>query len=348
YNSPDELTTALKSMIDTALAADGITVNVDYEFDAEDNYGRLVFSTDNAGDLFAFSQVNTAAAQKLGLHQGVGAAAVSIRGEDVAGTINGIEATGKGQILTASSGTEPATPGFYLNAAVGDLSASTALDSFRVEVDGVSSGDITLGVLGDTDPEAVASVMQTAINNDAALMAAGVSVRVEYDFASGGFGIISNTVGPSSSVQVGNLQGDAGAIFGFNAGRGALGVAGKAASGDPDDSAGMILKITGGDIGSRGSINYSRGVADQLNRLLEGYLTPGGILGGRQAALNQELVKLADERVSLNERLARTERRLAASFASNDLIINKFNTTADFLTSQLSMLEAIAKPKSKT
>lgn len=348
YNSPDELTTALKSMIDTALAADGITVNVDYEFDAEDNYGRLVFSTANAGDLFAFSQVNTAAAQKLGLYQGVGAAAVSIRGEDVAGTINGIEATGKGQILTASSGTEPATPGFYLNAAVGDLSASTALDSFRVEVDGVSSGDITLGVLGDTDPEAVASVMQTAINNDAALMAAGVSVRVEYDFASGGFGIISNTVGPSSSVQVGNLQGDAGAIFGFNAGRGALGVAGKAASGDPDDSAGMILKITGGDIGSRGSINYSRGVADQLNRLLEGYLKPGGVLGGRQAALNQELVKLADERVSLNERLARTERRLAASFASNDLIINKFNTTADFLTSQLSMLEAIAKPKSKT
>ncbi|MDP2379380.1 MAG: flagellar filament capping protein FliD, partial [Pseudohongiella sp.] len=142
--------------------------------------------------------------------------------------------------------------------------------------------------------------------------------------------------------------GDASSIFGFIAGKGTNGAAGKAASGEPDDSAGLMIKISGGTTGSRGSINYSRGVADRLSRLLDSYLTPGGILGGRQAALNKELVKLADERVSLNERLARTESRLSASFSANDLIINKFNTTADFLKSQLSMLEAIAKPKSKS
>ncbi|MDP1756556.1 MAG: flagellar filament capping protein FliD, partial [Pseudohongiella sp.] len=177
--------------------------------------------------------------------------------------------------------------------------------------------------------------------------AAGVSVRVEYDTASGGFGIISNTVGSSSSVSISSLQGDASSIFGFVTGKGSKGAVGKSASGEADASAGLMVKITGGSTGSRGSINYSRGVADQLNKLLDAYLKPGGTLGGRQAALNKELVKIADERVSLNERLARTESRLAASFTANDIIINKFNTTADFLTSQLSMLEAIAKPKSK-
>ncbi|TFH72462.1 hypothetical protein E3V39_12910 [Gammaproteobacteria bacterium LSUCC0112] len=348
YTTPDELTTALKSMLDTALSGDGIEVFVDYVYDTEDELGRLVFSTADAGDLFEFSQVNVAAAQKLGLHENVGAAPVSTRGVDVAGTINGIEATGKGQILTASSSKDPAVPGFYLNAAHGDLSTSSVLDSFKVDVDGILSGNITLGVLVDTDPDAVAAVMQTAINNDATLMAAGVSVRVEYDTASGGFGIISNTVGPSSSVSISNLQGDASSIFGFAAGKGSQGAVGKSASGEADASAGLMVKITGGSTGSRGSINYSRGVADQLNRLLDAYLTPGGILGGRQAALNQELVNIADDRVSLNERLARTESRLAASFTANDIIINKFNTTADFLTSQLSMLEAIAKPKSKS
>ncbi|MDO9476778.1 MAG: flagellar filament capping protein FliD [Pseudohongiella sp.] len=347
YTTPDELTTALKSLLDTALSGDGIEVFVDYVYDAEDDFGRLVFSTANAGDLFTFSQVNVAAAQKLGLHEGVGAAAVATRGVDVAGTINGIEATGKGQILTASSSKNPAAAGFYLNAAHGDLSTSSVLDSFKVEVDGILSGNITLGVLADTDPDAVAAVMQTAINNDAALMAAGVSVRVEYDTASGGFGIISNTVGSSSSVSISSLQGDASSIFGFVTGKGSKGAVGKSASGEADASAGLMVKITGGSTGSRGSINYSRGVADQLNKLLDAYLKPGGTLGGRQAALNKELVKIADERVSLNERLARTESRLAASFTANDIIINKFNTTADFLTSQLSMLEAIAKPKSR-
>lgn len=348
YNTPDDLTAALKTMIDTALLGDGIEVFVDYQYNGDDNVGRLVFSTADAGDLFAFSQVNLAAAQRLGLHEGVGAVAVSTRGEDVAGTINGIAATGSGQILTASTGSNPATAGVYLNAAIGDLSASSVLDSFRIEVDGILSGNITLGVLGDTNPDAVATVMQTAINNDATLMAAGVSVQVNFDVSSGGFGITSNSVGPSSDVVIGNLQGDASSIFGFTAGRGALGSVGSAASGEADSSAGLVLNINGGSIGSRGSINYSRGVADQLSRLLDAYLQPGGLLGGRQASLNQELVKIADARVALNERLARTESRLAASFTANDIIINKFNTTADFLTSQLSMLEAIAKPKSKS
>ena len=345
YNTPDELTDALKTMIDAALAGDGIEVFVDYTFDADSGFGRLEFSTANVGDTFAFSNVNIDASQLLGLHLGNGAVPVSTRGVDVAGTINGVEANGRGQILSAASGEEAAVPGFYLNAAYGNLAASTATDRFRLTVDGVQSGNITLGTISNTDPLAVAAAMQTAINNDAALIAAGVSVQVQFDVNSGGFGIISNTTGPTSSVQVSNLQGNAGSIFGFVTGSGAMGNVGRAATGQADDASGLVLRIEGGGIGSRGTINYSRGVADQLSRLLDSFLLSDGLLGGKQTSLGKELSAIADERVSLAERLAKTERRLQTSFLANDLIISRFNTTGDFLKSQLTMLEALATPR---
>ena len=345
YNTPDDLTTALKTLIDDALAGDGIEVFVGYEFDADNGFGRLVFSTANAGDSFAFSNVNVEASQLLGLHLGNGAAPVSTRGVDVAGTINGVEANGRGQILSAASGEEAARPGFYLNAAYGDLSASTATDRFRLAVDGVLSGEITLGTIANTDPLAVATAMQTAINNDAALIAAGVSVQVQFDVNSGGFGIISNSTGAASSVQVAALQGNAGSIFGFTPGTGARGAAGVNASGRADSASGLVLMIEGSSTGSRGTINYSRGVADQLSRLLDSFLKADGLIGSKQSSLGKELTAIADERVSLAERLEKTERRLQASFLANDLIISRFNTTGDFLTSQLTMLEALATPK---
>lgn len=347
YTTPDELTAALKSQIDTALAGDGIEVFVDYVYNADDDFGRLVFSTANAGDQLAFSDINLPAATRLGLFEGAGATPVSIRGEDVAGTINGIEAVGAGQLLTASSGSEPASPGFYLNSAIGDLSTSTANDKFRVQVDGVLSGEITLGVLANTDPETVAAGMQTAINNAPALLAAGVSVTVEYDINSGGFGIISNSFGSSSSVRVASLTGNAGAILGFAAGSGSLGETGQDASGEPDDSTGLRLQITGGEVGDRGTVTYSRGVASRMSSLIDSFLGQGGVLTGRQDALNVELDSIADKRIALDERIARSERRLASSFLANDIIISNFNSTADFLTSQLTMLEALATPQQK-
>lgn len=345
YNTPDELTAALKTLIDNALAAEGISVNVDYAFNADNGQGRLVFSTDQAGDQIAFEEVNFAAASKLGLFLGTGAPVTSIRGVDVAGTINGIEAQGRGQFLTASSGAIAARPGFYLNAPHGDLSLSAPGDSFRIEVDGIISSPISLGSLGDSSPAAVAAAMQTAINNNPAMIAAGTGVIVDYDTATGAFGIISKSEGASSSVRIVDLQGNAGSVLGFSTGRGSRGEIGRDASGEPDPSSGLRLQITGGDVGDRGTVSYTRGVADRMNTLLESFLAPGGVLSGRQESLSGELEKIAERRTELDERMARSERRLQSSFTANDLIIARFNTTADFLTSQLSMLEALVTPR---
>ncbi|MDP2139330.1 MAG: flagellar filament capping protein FliD [Gammaproteobacteria bacterium] len=345
YNSPDDLITAIKAQID----ADPLFLNLDvpeilvsYSYNAQTQLGRLVFSTGSNADTLSVGNTTAGAASKLGLFVGNGAANPSTAGVDVAGKINGLAATGIGQMLVAATGNTPAAPGFYLNTAHGNLSTSTPSDTFRVAVDGIISSNITLGMIGNTDPGAVAIAMQTAINNNPALIAAGVGVVVQYDENSGGFGIISNTTGTTSKVQIVDLQGNASAIFGFTAGAGALGRTGTNASGEPDDASGIRVRVTGGALGKRGSVSFVRGVADRLATLMDSYLGNNGLLSNRTDALNKELAVIAEKRVALDARIARSEERLRSSFLANDLIISRFNTTADFLSSQLRMLEDLA------
>lgn len=347
YNTPDELTAALKTQIDTALAGDGITVNVGYDYNADDGSARLVFSTDNAGDEISFADINLASATRLGLFEGRGEPVTSIRGTDVEGLINGVEAQGSGQVLVASTGENPATAGYYLNSAHGDLSTSTADDKFRLRVDGVLSGQISLGVLADTSSSGVANTLQSAINNDPALIAAGVSVAVAYDADSGGFRLTSGSKGDDSAVTFSSLEGNAGAVFGFAVGAGALSQAGSAASGAADPASGLRVRITDGVTGSRGEIDYFRGVASRLTSLVDSMLASNGVLTGRRDSLNAELERISEKREALNERLAATERRLQSSFLANDIIISNFNNTVSFLESQLPMLEALATPNRK-
>jgi flagellar capping protein FliD len=326
---------------------DGIAVAVSYEYDEDSEQGRFVFSTGNLGDEISFADITTSAGNKLGLLSGNNPSETSVDGVDVAGTINGIAAVGTGQTLVAAAGNVEAQPGFYLNAAYGNLASSTTGDTFRVTVDGILSNPVTLGTISNTSPAAVAQAMQTAINNSPALLAAGVSVTVDYDVNSGGFGIISDSTGSSSRVLISDLTGNAAGIFGFNTGAGALGRSGTNAVGTADAAAGLRLQVTGGALGARGSVSYIKGIAERLDTLLEGYLGASGLFAARTNALNLELETIAEKRVQLEERIARSEERLRTSFLANDKIISQLNSTSDFLTSQLSMLETLASNSQK-
>jgi len=330
-----------------ATGEDGIDITVSYSYDEETEYGRLVFSTASLGDEISFSAVSVNAGNKLGLVAGSNPSPSASDGVDVAGEINGIEAVGLGQYLRASGGNITAEPGYYLNAAPGNLASSTTNDSFRLSVDGVLSNAITLGTISNTAPAAVAASMQVAINNSPALLAAGVSVSVQVDATTGGFLLISNSTGAASRVSVADLQGNAGVIFGFNTGVGAFGAAGINASGEPDAATGLRLLVAGGALGARGSVSYIKGVAENLSRLLDNYLGSSGVFATRTNSLNLELAKIGEKREALDERIARSEARLRTSFLANDKIISQLNTTADFLTSQLAMLEVLASNRNK-
>lgn len=324
---------------------DAKSVNIEYSYDSDTGLGRFIFSSDDHADLIEFDQVSTSASNKLGIFIGDGTVTTDTAGRDVEGTINGIEASGKGQLLQAQTGAIPAKPGFYLNAAIGNLASSTTADTFKVTVDGVSSTAITLGTITITDPDAVASSLQSAINNNPAILAGGVGVTVEYDTVTGGFGIISRSTGPTSSVTLGEITGIAGSIFGFAAGQGAMGATGTIAQGTPDPSSGIRIRVTGGGTGDRGSVSFVRGVANQLDTLLDSFLSSNGLLTNRTESLNDELADIEQERVDLNARLVLSEDRLRASFLANDLIISNLNTTSDFLSSQLKLLEGLVSSR---
>lgn len=314
-------------------------------YDADNARFELTSNRYGRESVVQFVATSAAASTLLGLTQGQGAEPDSSRGVDVAGLINGIEARGSGQFLTASAGSEPARAGFFQHVGHGDLSQISGDDTFRLQVDGVLSGPISLGTPTDTSPEGIAAAMQSAINNAPHFISAGVSVQVSY--SAGAFQIRSESVGASSDVRIMQLQGDAGTLFGFALGRGSAGQPGADASGETNPAAGLRLQITGGDVGDRGVINFNRGVADRLNTLVTNMLGTDGILSSRRDALNNELAAIADKRVALSERMERSERRLQSSFMANDLIIARFNSTGDFLTSQLQMLEALATPQTK-
>ncbi len=328
----------------SGVGRDATIVAINYSFDSETNLGRLVFSSNDNGATIEFDNVSTSAATKLGVFIGDGTVETERAGLNVAGKINGIEATGSGQLLRAGTGNTPAKPGFYLNNAIGNLASSTTNDTFTITVDGVTSSQISLGTIINTNTTAVAASLQAAINGNPALLAAGVAVNVEYDTRSGGFGIISRTTGPTSNVSIASVSGNTGSIFGFAPGVGVRGGPGTAAQGVPDASAGLSVRVTGGAIGERGSVSFVRGIADQLDKLLDSFLESNGLLSNRTNSLNKELEGIADERTNLATRLQASEDRLRASFLANDLIISNLNTTADFLSSQLRLLEGLSTP----
>jgi len=112
---------------------------------------------------------------------------------------------------------------------------------------------------------------------------------------------------------------------------------------DGDQSDGLRVEVIGGPIGKRGMVSFVRGIADQLDSLLNNLL--GGSLSNKSAALQQELTEIAEERVALNTRIDAFRARLEKQFLRNDIIVSQLNSTQDFLTSQFEILNSIYSNK---
>lgn len=120
-------------------------------------------------------------------------------------------------------------------------------DSLTVKIDGVTSGtiDLTSGTETLSGSELAARV-QSRINTDSTLSAAGKSASVTY--TEGRLIITSNSSGPTSSIEV--LSGSARALLGFNGGSAGSGGATFAATVATDAAAAN----TGGAVVSQGQI----------------------------------------------------------------------------------------------
>ncbi len=249
--------------------------------------------------------------------------------------------------------TQLPTSGSYTGGSVGSfpIVIDKDNDAFRVEVDGITSEEITLSHRSYTNGGALAREIQNEINSDDSLKRNNAKVDVEY--SNNRFVIRSRAIGDRSNVDIFSSEPGFSRDTGIGKGTGVRGtnvqglINGQPATGIADvltgtsgSIDGLKIKVTGDSPGDRGDVIYSRGVAEQLHSLLGNYLNPNGPIDTRLDGYNDRIKDLNEQRKDLAEKLAVSERRYLKQFSSLDALIGKMNATSDFLTNQLKTLPA--------
>lgn len=244
--------------------------------------------------------------------------------------------------------TQIATQSTYTNTiGAGTFTIDANNDTFKLKVDGLQSGVITLTQQSNLSGAALALEMQAQINADETLKSGSRSVSVVYDSDTGQMKITSNHYGSDSKIDVTQIESASSAIgltimsgteghdvAGTIGGFAATGVGTKlTGSGDAD---GLQINVLGGLIGDRGTVEYSKGVAQQLNVLIDNFLSSDGVLTQRIGDFNQRLDAIGQSRTKLSERLTSMEAMLRAQFQAMDLMVGQMKATGDYLTSQFS------------
>lgn len=249
--------------------------------------------------------------------------------------------------------TRLASQGTQVGSAAANLTISAGVnDAFTVTVDG-KSATITLAAKTYASAAELALEVQSKINGASAISAEGNSVTVS---ESGGIlSLTSARYGSTSGVQIssGNaMAGLLGATPTTTAGQDVAGtINGVTATGSGrflsdlggGASSGLKLEVTGGALGDRGLVKFSRGYAAQLDALVADFLDPKGAIAARTDGINATIKSIDTRREDMQRRLVDVETRIRAQFTALDTLVAKMNTTSQFLTQQLQRLDASTK-----
>ena len=165
-------------------------------------------------------------------------------------------------------------------------------NSFTFRVDGETTATVSIAA-GDYSGADFAAAIQEALRNNSALSAAGRSVQVGYDATEEGLTFTSNRFGSDSNVSLTSLNN----VTGLNTDTGTAGqdvqgtINGQTAQGDGQvlflansaggDAAGLQVRITGGDVGNRGSVKFIEGVSERAVDAITSILGADGALSSR-------------------------------------------------------------------
>jgi flagellar hook-associated protein 2 len=254
------------------------------------------------------------------------------------------------QLATQATITGAATSGFPLT-----IDANN--DNFVLKVDGTQSASIALTQQSYASGAELAVELQSRINGDTNLNNAGVSVSVSY--VTDHFEISSSTYGSASTIELVTADTNTAATLGLSVGAGTSGldvagtIGGVSATGSGQtltgngDAAGISLKVEGTTTGSRGSVVFSRGVADQINTLLDGYLASNSVIDARTEGLNNRINDINDQRDRLARRIAIIQQRYTAQFTAMDTLLGQLQSTSNYLSQQLAALPGATSTTSK-
>lgn len=237
----------------------------------------------------------------------------------------------------------------------GTFNAPVVLDAtnntLNLILDGVQSGTISIAQGTYTTTAQLTAAIQSAINGDSALQAAGSAVAVSYDGANNRFVLTSNRFGSASLVNITGVGTNTAAILGLGVATGTAGVdvagtingaaasgSGQYLTGSTGSTNGLKLQILGGALGSRGTVNFSQGYAYQLSQLATQLLGSTGPINSRTDGINQSIKDLGSQRDALNTRLADIEAAYRQQFTALDTLLGQMQATSSYLTQQLASL----------
>lgn len=233
-------------------------------------------------------------------------------------------------------------------------------DTLTLKVDGIQTGTITLAQGSYDTAAALTAEIQSKINGDSALRAAGSSVTVTFDQSSGTLRLTSDRYGSASTVEVvgvgtgtpSSLGLDVGTstaagvdVAGTINGAPALG-SGQTLTGAFGNAAeGLKILVSGGALGSRGTVDYSQGFSYQLDKYIGAVLGSDGLISARTDGINKSIDDIGAQRDSLNARLANIQARYLAQFNAMDALVGQMRATSDSLSQQLAGLNSLIGQK---
>ncbi len=231
------------------------------------------------------------------------------------------------------------------------IAASTKIN---VTLDGVV-GSVSLAA-GTYTSSQLATLVQTSINGTSTFSSIGAKVAATItgggflQLQSASYGSASNVTiasdtGTSAAALTGsNLAGTVGVnVAGSFNGVGGTGVGQFLTGSSGTNSEGLQVSVTGGVTGARGTVNFSRGYANQLVTLIASTVGTSGTIANSTEGVNKTIKDIGNQRALLNSRLIDTEARYRAQFTALDRTISSLNNTSTFLTQQLAALTGTNK-----
>ncbi len=237
--------------------------------------------------------------------------------------------------------------GYYIGAENGGLTNTAITDADNklvVKVDGTTSAPIALTPGVYTTGNELAATLARQINSDAAIKRAGSSVTVRViadqlviesarlgsasrlEIVSADPGIKSLGLDPAVGIEGADIEGTLGNQPASGSGNRLIG---------EQLAAGLKVELLGGKVGDRGEVVFSRGVAEQLNGLLDDFLGAQGIIGTRSKGYDARIHDIGQQRDQMDRRLATTEQRLLKQYSSLDALLGKMRDTSTYLSTHL-------------
>lgn len=303
-------------------------------YDADTQQLSLISEKFGSSSKVAVASVDTNTLADFGLTTTDGE---STKGNDVAGSINGVVGQGTGQFLALSLGPAPARAARLEGVEMGEfpMVIDGSNNSFTLQQDDTTSATIELTQTTYENAYDLAEEIQTQINADANFVAESLSVSVDYDVGQNRLLITGSNVGSQAQLQLSGISESLSALTGLASDLRGEGT--KEAS-QPDAAAGLQIQVLGGETGSRGTATVVRGVMNQLTRFLDTALSSNGALDNKTDLLDSRLAELDEESADFSKKMDNLEERLRIQFAAADALISQLNNTGSFLTQQLANL----------